>query len=159
MRPKNLACGLGSVAVAGLLATAAAAQQAPKRGAAPCFNLSCPVEPAAEAPTKSETRAPDKPYDWKASFAEYRVGKVPRTADGKPDLRAYGAAPSSRHASGRATNPTRRNMIHQSGPSSRTLRSKDSSTFALNPPLLHRVRKPRILTTRSGEMVFGTKCR
>jgi hypothetical protein len=30
--------------------------------------------------------APAKPYDWKASFAAYKVGKVPRTADGKPDL-------------------------------------------------------------------------
>jgi hypothetical protein len=86
MRPKNLVFGLGSVAIAGLVATVAAAQQAPKSGAAPCFNLSCPVGPAAEAPTKSETRAPDKPYDWKASFAAYKVGKVPRTADGKPDL-------------------------------------------------------------------------
>src|SRR5947208_14641889 len=80
MRPKNLVFRLGSVAIVGLLATAAAAQQGPKRGAAPCFNQSCPLAPAAEAPTKSETRAPDKPYDWKASFAEYHVGKVPRTA-------------------------------------------------------------------------------
>lgn len=28
----------------------------------------------------------DKPYDWKASFATYKTGKMPRTADGKPDL-------------------------------------------------------------------------
>src|SRR5438067_7565435 len=77
---------LGSVAIAGLLGTACTAQQAPKNGTAPCFNQSCPIAPVAEPPTESETGAPDKPYDWKASFAEYRVGKVPRTADGKPDL-------------------------------------------------------------------------
>jgi hypothetical protein len=86
MRPKNFALWLGSVAVAGLLGTACGAQQAPKSGTAPCLGFGCPIAPAAEAPTKSETRAPDKPYDWKASFAAYRVGKVPRTADGKPDL-------------------------------------------------------------------------
>jgi hypothetical protein len=85
MRPKNFAFWLGSVAIAGLLGTASTAQQAPKSETAPCFNLSCP-EPVAKAPTGSETGAPDKPYDWKASFAAYKVAKVPRTADGKPDL-------------------------------------------------------------------------
>jgi hypothetical protein len=84
MRPRNFAFWLGSVAIAGLFGTASSAQPAPKSESAPCFNLSCPIEPAAEAPT--ETGAPVKPYDWKASFAAYKVGKVPRTADGKPDL-------------------------------------------------------------------------
>jgi hypothetical protein len=84
MSSKNFVFWLGPVAIAGLLATACAAQEAPKRKAAPCFNLSCPLESVAEA--SSETGAADKPYDWKASFAEYRVGNVPRTADGKPDL-------------------------------------------------------------------------
>jgi hypothetical protein len=86
MRPTNFALWLGSVAIAGLSGTASTAQQAPKSETAPCFNLSCPTKPVAEAPTKSETGAPDKPYDWKASFAKYKVGKVPRTRDGKPDL-------------------------------------------------------------------------
>src|SRR5712671_3445934 len=86
MRPTNFAFWLGSVAIAGLSGTASTAQQAPKSETAPCFNLSCPIEPVAKAPTKSETGAPDKPYDWKASFAKYKVGKVPRTPDGKPDL-------------------------------------------------------------------------
>jgi hypothetical protein len=86
MRPKNFAICLGSAAVAGLLATTSAAQQAPKSETAPCFNLSCPTEPVAEAPTKTKTGAPDSLYDWKASFAKYKVGKVPRTPDGKPDL-------------------------------------------------------------------------
>jgi len=86
MRPENFAFWLGSVAIAGLLGTAAAAQQAPKSGAAPCLGFGCAIEPVAEPPTKSEATAPDKPYDWKASFAAYRVGKVPRRADGKPDL-------------------------------------------------------------------------
>ena len=86
MRPANFAFWLGSVAIAGLVGAASLAQQAPKSGTAPCFGLSCPSQPAPEAPANSETRAPDKPYDWKASFAAYPVGKVPRTADGKPDL-------------------------------------------------------------------------
>jgi hypothetical protein len=34
----------------------------------------------------ADSSAPAKPYDWKASFAEYKVGKVPRTPDGKPDM-------------------------------------------------------------------------
>src|SRR5260370_22497002 len=34
----------------------------------------------------SAAQAPEKPYDWKASFAKYPAGKVPRTRDGKPDL-------------------------------------------------------------------------
>src|SRR5258705_1864225 len=86
MRPTNFAFWLGSVAIAGLSGTASTAQQAPKSETAPCFNLSCPIEPVAKAPTKSETGAPDKPYDWKASFAKYKVGKGPRRRDGKPDL-------------------------------------------------------------------------
>jgi hypothetical protein len=84
MRPGNFALSLGSVAIASLFGTAATAQPAPKSEPAPCFNLSCPILP--EPPTESETGAPDKPYDWKASFASYTVGIVPRTADGKPDL-------------------------------------------------------------------------
>jgi formylglycine-generating enzyme required for sulfatase activity len=34
----------------------------------------------------SPPQAAEKPYDWKASFAKYPVGKVPRLRDGKPDL-------------------------------------------------------------------------
>ena len=36
--------------------------------------------------SQSASQAPEKPYDWKASFAKYPTGKVPRTRDGKPDL-------------------------------------------------------------------------
>ena len=86
MRPGNFAFWLGSVAIAGLFGTASTAQPAPKGETAPCFSLSCPRPPVGEAPTQDETAAPDKPYDWNASFAAYKVGKVPRTADGKPDL-------------------------------------------------------------------------
>jgi hypothetical protein len=86
MRPRNFPFWLGSAALAGLVVTPSAAQQAPKGAIAPCFNQSCPIQPVTEAPTKGETGAPDKPYDWKASFAEYKVGKVPRAPDGKPDL-------------------------------------------------------------------------
>jgi hypothetical protein len=86
MRPRDFAFWLGSVTGAGLFAAASAAQPTPKNEAAPCFGLSCPIQPVARAPTESETAAADKPYDWKASFAAYPVGTVPRTADGKPDL-------------------------------------------------------------------------
>ena len=86
MRPRNFAFWLGSLVVAGLFATAAAAQPSAKRETAPCFGLSCPRQPVGEASTKDETGAADKPYDWKASFAAYKVGDVPRTPDGKPDL-------------------------------------------------------------------------
>jgi hypothetical protein len=86
MRPGNFAFWLGSVAVAGLFGTAATAQPAPQSETAPCFGLNCPRQPVGAAPTKSETGAPDKPYDWKASFAAYKVGNVPRAADGMPDL-------------------------------------------------------------------------
>ena len=86
MRPRNFAFSLGAVAVAGLSGAAAIAQPAPKSEAAPCFGLSCPRPPVGEAPTRGESAAPDKPYDWKASFAAYKVGDVPRTPDGKPDL-------------------------------------------------------------------------
>jgi hypothetical protein len=37
-------------------------------------------------PSGSKNSAADKPYDWKASFAKVPTGKVPRMADGKPDL-------------------------------------------------------------------------
>jgi hypothetical protein len=86
MRPGNFEFWLGSVAIAGLFATASTAQPASKSGASPCFGQSCPIQPVAPAPAKDETAAAGKPYDWKASFAAYKVGKVPRTADGKPDL-------------------------------------------------------------------------
>ena len=49
-----------------------------------------PVNVCAQTPQAGSKRAPqavEKPYDWKASFAKYPVGKVPRTRDGKPDLR------------------------------------------------------------------------
>src|SRR5262245_35764386 len=85
MRPKNFALWLGSVAIAGLLGPASAAQPTPNSGTAPCFSLSCPVQHVVEAP-KSRTTARDKDYQWKASFAAYPGGKVQRTADGKPDL-------------------------------------------------------------------------
>lgn len=35
---------------------------------------------------KNTSTAQEKPYDWRASFAKVKVGKVPRLADGKPDL-------------------------------------------------------------------------
>ena len=48
-----------------------------------------PVNVRAQTPqagTQSPPQVVEKPYDWKASFAKYPAGKVPRTHDGKPDL-------------------------------------------------------------------------
>jgi hypothetical protein len=48
-----------------------------------------PVNVRAQTPqadAQSPPQALEKPYDWKASFAKYPVGTVPRTPDGKPDL-------------------------------------------------------------------------
>jgi hypothetical protein len=159
MRPTNCAFWLGSVAIAGLMGIASAAQPAPKSGTPPCLALSCPIQPVAEPPAKTETRAPEEPYDWKASFAAYQLAKCHGQLMASQTCRVYGAAPSSRQSSGRATNLTSWNMIPQSGPSLRMLRSKDSSTFALNPLILRRVKKLQMHTTRSGETVIGSKCR
>src|SRR6266849_8785852 len=70
MRQKNLVTVVASVAIAGLLGLIS-------------------VRVHAQTPqtaTQSAPQAPEKPYDWKASFAKYPTGKVPRTRDGKPDL-------------------------------------------------------------------------
>src|SRR5260370_34151284 len=93
MRPKNFAFWLGSVAIAGLLGTASVAQQAPKSETPRCFNLSCPIEPVAEASTESETGAPDKPSDWTARFAADPNGKQPRKANGRRDVKGIGRPP------------------------------------------------------------------
>ena len=70
MRRKNLAFVVASAVIASLwgLVSARAHAQTP-----PPANQSTP-------------QAAEKPYDWKASFAKYATGKVPRTRDGKPDL-------------------------------------------------------------------------
>jgi hypothetical protein len=98
MRPKDLLFWLAPVAIAGLLGPASAgifaqaSQPAPKSGAGAatdyeCRGNSCTVSlDDAAAAAKSEASASTKPYDWKASFKEYKVGKVQRTADGKPDM-------------------------------------------------------------------------
>ena len=45
------------------------------------------VGPASGALSAQASKsAPDGAYDWKASFARVKVGKVPRMPDGKPDL-------------------------------------------------------------------------
>ena len=158
MRPKNFALWLGSVAIAGLSGTASTAQQAPKSETAPCFNQSCPIQPV--APHQKCDRGTGQALRLEGKFRRTtKLAKCHGQLMASRTSRVYGAAPSSRRSSGRSTNLTRRNMIHQSGLSSRMLRSKDSSTFALSPPILRQVKKPRMLTTRSGEMVIGTKCR
>src|ERR1700677_329655 len=41
---------------------------------------------SSKAASQSASSAGEKPYDWKASFAQVKVGKVPRMPDGKPSL-------------------------------------------------------------------------
>src|SRR5438309_5905587 len=70
MRQRNSELAVASVAIAsllGLISVKARAQTS---------------QPA----TQGVPQASEKPYDWKASFAKYPTGKVPRTRDGKPDL-------------------------------------------------------------------------
>ena len=81
-----------SLVGAGLLATAPsrlsaqASQTAPKSSEnEECRGNGCAASP--DAPVAESDAGPSpKPYDWKASFKEYKVGKVPRLADGHPDL-------------------------------------------------------------------------
>src|SRR5713226_5088155 len=70
MRQKNLAFVVASAAVASQLVL---------------ISVRVHVQTSAPA-TQSAPQTPGKPYDWKASFAKYPTGKVPRTRDGKPDL-------------------------------------------------------------------------
>lgn len=93
MRRRNVALLTAMVAVAGFLgmisvrlyaqSSKAAAKSEPAAQATPAspgINTVTPVQPIEVAPL------PPGPYDWRKSFASYKVGKVPRTADGKPDL-------------------------------------------------------------------------
>jgi hypothetical protein len=92
MRRKDSISYAAAIVAAGLLATAPsrlsaqASQTAPKSSSnEECRGNGCaasPDEPVAE----SDAGPPAKPYDWKASFKEYKVGKVPRLADGHPDM-------------------------------------------------------------------------
>ncbi|HWB99268.1 MAG TPA: hypothetical protein VG672_21310, partial [Bryobacteraceae bacterium] len=41
---------------------------------------------AAKQTAATTSDSSDKPYDWKASFAKVKVGKVPRMPNGKPSL-------------------------------------------------------------------------
>jgi hypothetical protein len=100
MRPKSFVLACALVAITTLLGPISlrvhaqrradtASQPATQSGTSednPCPKYGCADPLVNEAATKSGTSAAAKPYDWKASFKEYKVGKVPRTADGKPDL-------------------------------------------------------------------------
>ena len=103
---------------------------------------------ASQAGTPSPPQAVEKPYDWKASFAKYPVGKVPRTRDGKPDLQGIWS-----HS---VLTPLERPAAAQRPKISP---GKQPSIFALSPRLRPRARKRRTPTTRSGETAIGTKCR
>jgi len=91
MRTKNLVIFLAFAALAIVFGTsqrvlAQAPQAAPKSSVnEECRGNGCAV--SLDAPVAvDDTKSSGKPYDWKASFAEYKVGKVPRTADGHPDM-------------------------------------------------------------------------
>jgi hypothetical protein len=92
MRPKDLVVWLAVGVMAGLVAAAPASIFAQNSKTAPksetgagerCKGNGCTVSLEDQETTESGS---EKPYDWKASFSQYKVGKVPRTADGKPDL-------------------------------------------------------------------------
>ena len=92
MRPRDLVCWLAVGVMAGLVTAvppsifAQNSKTAPKSeiGAGDqCKGNSCTVSLEDQEATENGS---EKPYDWKASFSQYKVGKVPRTADGKPDL-------------------------------------------------------------------------
>jgi hypothetical protein len=92
MRPKDSISYAAAIVAAGLLATAPsrlsaqASQTAPKSSDnEECRGNGCAVSPDAPV-AESDAGPPAKPYDWKASFKEYKVGKVPRLADGHPDM-------------------------------------------------------------------------
>jgi hypothetical protein len=92
MRPKDSLPYAAAIVAAGLLATAPsrlsaqASQTAPKSSDnEECRGNGCAVSPDAPV-AESDAGPPAKPYDWKASFKEYKVGKVPRLADGHPDM-------------------------------------------------------------------------
>ena len=92
MRPKDSISYAAAIVAAGLLATvpsrlsAQASQTAPKSSEnEECRGNGCAASP--DAPVAESDAGPSaKPYDWKASFKEYKVGKVPRLADGHPDM-------------------------------------------------------------------------
>src|SRR5437660_2691340 len=92
MRPKDSISYAAAIVAAGLLATAPsrlsaqASQTAPKSSEnEECRGNGCAASPDAPV-AESDAGPPAKPYDWKASFKEYKVGKVPRLADGHPDM-------------------------------------------------------------------------
>ena len=92
MRPKDSISYAAAIVAAGLLATAPsrlsaqASQTAPKSSDnEECRGNGCAAAPDAPV-AESDAGPPAKPYDWKASFKEYKVGKVPRLADGHPDM-------------------------------------------------------------------------
>ena len=95
MLPRKSLVWCASVAVSGLLVTLptglfAQAQAAPKAANsstnAECRGNGCAASVEEESATSTSAGTPAKPYDWKASFKDYKVGKVPRTADGHPDM-------------------------------------------------------------------------
>lgn len=92
MRPTDSISYAAAIVAAGLLATAPsrlsaqASQTAPKSSDnEECRGNGCAVSLDAPVP-ESDAGPLAKPYDWKASFKEYKVGKVPRLADGHPDM-------------------------------------------------------------------------
>jgi hypothetical protein len=93
MLPRKSLVWCASVAVSGLLVTLPTgifAQTAPKAANSStnseCRGNGCAASIEEEPATSTSTGAPAKPYDWKTSFKDYKVGKVPRTADGHPDM-------------------------------------------------------------------------
>jgi hypothetical protein len=79
MRPQSFVFRSALMAVAALLGPISLPVHAQRRGQSS-------GDAASQPSAQNKASAPAKPYDWKASFAEYKVSKVPRTADGRPDM-------------------------------------------------------------------------
>src|SRR5438309_7244984 len=109
-------------------------------------------------PPRVRRKLPRSPTTGKLASRNTQQGKCHAHVMASQTRKVYGATVSSRHWSGRPPN-TRRKLLKQKRGKPKILRSKQRSIFALSPLLLLRAKKQRTPTTRSGEMVIGTKYR
>src|SRR5439155_21506278 len=75
MRQKTSPFVIASIAIASLLGLISAEANGQTSG---------PASP--NSASQNAAQAPQQPYDWKASFANYPTGKLTRTRDGNRDL-------------------------------------------------------------------------
>lgn len=100
----------------------------------------------------------ERPYDWKASFAKYPTGKVPRMRDGKPDLQGLWSfsiltpleRPGSQHAE---------QISQEDAESAEENAQARQKNLRIEPTATPLEKKQPTPTTPSGEMVIFLKCR